>query len=234
MLSAVISSSSVNDSDIIGALTSANESALERQRTFIRTRKQTILAELDGGAPDWVYKPRKRAPTAACLPTFNIEGRFDTSWGDLNGLANSPGSAFRITDADKLPTPFPYDLHTAEINQPYGMTWASAGLDQGANSNSVPGTPAIWIAGIQGSMGTTIVISLMFERSRFGARELPFYALETFGAVVRSNGSPGDSHMLGVIGDGKVFFDDVGTTPGSRIRGRFTGVFVPTVFDQIK
>lgn len=219
--------------DRIGALTSADPRGLSRQREFIRTRKQAILAELSAGAPDWVYKPRSRAAfSSSCLPTFPITGRFDTVWGDLNAFAPSPGSAFRVDDTNK--PAIPYELHTTEINQTYARSMASSGIDQGSSTNSVPGTPSIWIIGAQGSMGSNIVVSLMIERSRFGAREVPFYAFESFGAVVRSKAGPGDSQIVGMIGDGKVVFDEVGTTPGSRIRGSFSGVYIPMIADQLK
>jgi hypothetical protein len=74
----------------------------------------------------------------------------------------------------------------------------------------------------------------MFEPSSFGQSEVPFYAMETYGAVVRvkENQSQADGKTLGFIGDGKVVFDEVGTEDGDRVRGRFSGVYVPMIFDQ--
>jgi hypothetical protein len=206
---------------------------LEEQREFIRTRKQTILEELDNGAPDWNYHPMiNDAQNSRCIPRFDIAGQFDTTWGDLStGLAPSSESFFEISGVDPSAS-YPFDLHTGEISQPYTLFLASAGFDSGENSNVEPGKPAVWIVGFRGADSPRIVVPLMFERSLFGAKELPFYAFETFGAVARSDGSPSDSVTLGLIGDGKVVFDEVGTENGDRVKGSFSGVFVPMIFDQ--
>lgn len=220
--------------DRIGALVSADENSLEAQREFIRTRKQTILEELDSGAPDWSYHPKtNRAQDSGCIPRFDIVGRFDTTWGDLTtGVAPSSESFFEISGVDPSAS-YPYDLHIDEISQPYTLFLASAGFESSESSATEPGQPAIWIVGFRGTDRPRIVVPLMFERSLFGAKELPFYAFETFGAVAKSSGSQSDSVTLGLIGDGKVVFDEVGTEDGDRVKGSFTGVFVPMIFDQL-
>jgi spore coat protein CotH len=225
----------LSEVDRIGALTAADEVSLEQQREFIRTRKQTIIDELDNGAPDWNTKPIQRlADNTVCIPSFDFGGQFDTTWGDLtNRLAPSSETSFAISGADQSSF-FYFDLHTDDIGQPYSLFAAGAGFDPGGTSGIAPGTPTIQMAGIPSSGGPYIVVVLMFERSQFGAKELPFYAMETVGVVVRSKGLQSDRDILGFIGDGKVVFDEVGTEDGDRIKGSFTGVFVPSIFDQFK
>jgi len=79
-----------------------------------------------------------------------------------------------------------------------------------------------------------VALSLMFEQSIFGEKEISFHALETFGAFVRSDGISSNDVLLGFVGDGTVVFDEVGTTVGDRVKGSFSGVFVPMVFDQLR
>ncbi len=219
--------------DRIGELTGADEVSLEKQREIIRGRKPMILEELDGDGPDWRYRPKDTLPEDTCFPAFEISGEFDTTWGELSALALSPQSDFELKDAEIPASLPPYDLHTDEIRQPYAGVLASAGPEDGTNTDLAVGTPEIWVARLPQSGPTLTVLVLMFEPSLFGQRELSFHGLETFGAVVRSTGPGGDNVILGFIGDGGVTFDEVGTNAGDRIKGSFTGKFVPMVFDQM-
>jgi hypothetical protein len=226
--------------DRIGELTGAADSSLEQQRQYIRDRKQSVLDELDHGAPDWVYTPKTDVSRySICIPTFSIAGQFDTTWGDLtSGLFSRPSDAspsgFEIQAGDTR-TWLSYDLHVDEISQPFSSFLASAGAAKGDRRNVQPGTPQVMIVGLPRSTGPMVVVVLMFESQFFGAKEISFYAFENFGVVVRSTGSDSaDDVILGYISDGKVVFDQVGQQPDDRVKGSFTGVFVPSIFDQLR
>lgn len=222
--------------DRIGELTSAPEVSLESQREFISNRKQMILDEIEGEAPVWSYQPKENTQGSACLPTFNISGKFDTRWGDLNSILPSEQSSFTIEktpNKEIAPELENLDFHIEEISQPFSSVLVSSGPQTESNQNVAPGSPNIWIVGVPEAGGTTVVVvALVFEPSGFGEQEQTFYALETYGAVVRSTGSNADNVILGLIGDGKVTFDEVGTNQGDAIKGSFEGVFIPMVFDQ--
>lgn len=220
--------------DRIGELTSADESSLENQYQFIRTRKQTILDELDGGNLDWVYTPKTSLPTGVCLPSFEVSGEFDTTWGTLDRLSVSETSSFDVKDGEVAPLLSFLDFHTEEIRQPASQYKVSAGPADGSNEDVPVGTPTIAIVKEPQSGDTAVLVALFFEPSIFGEKEISFHALETFGAFVRSDGNTANDVILGFVGDGTVVFEEVGTTDGAPVKGSFSGVFVPMIFDQLR
>jgi len=218
--------------DRIAQLTAGNEVGLEWQREYIRNRKQMILDELESKNIDWTYRPNDSIMGERCLPTFNISGRFDTQWGDLSALTPSEQSYFSIkeTPNSDIDSELAHqDMHVEEIGQSFSTVLVSSGPDPGDNPKTQPGTPEIWIAGMPETEGPVVVLALLFEPSMFGEKELTFHAFETWGAVVRSYSSDDttDYTVLGLIGDGKVVFEEAGTHDGDPVRGSFEGIFVP-------
>jgi hypothetical protein len=218
--------------DRIGELTSANEISLNKQRAFIRGRKARILAELVGDGPDWTYAPKFGLPEGVCLPTFEISGRFETVWGSPDAYLPSTESHFELEPGD-VPEELAFlDMHTDEINQSFTSILTSAGPEAGTVGFPI-GTPEITIIGVPESGFPLTVLLLAFEPTLFGEKESSFHGFETFGVIVRSSGDPSDSVTLGLIGDGKVVFEEVGTNEGDPIKGTFSGIFVPMIFDQL-
>ncbi|MBN1656734.1 MAG: CotH kinase family protein [Deltaproteobacteria bacterium] len=217
--------------DRIGELTSADEVSLEKQRDFIRGRKERILDELVGDGPDWAYRPKTGLPEEVCLPTSEISGRFEAVWGKVDAYVQSPESYFELDPGD-VPEQLAFlDMHTEEITQPFNAILAAAGFEE--NGLSIQdGTPVIRLIGVTPASPPYTVLLLLFEPSLFGQSEWTFHGFETFGVIVRSTAGPADSVTLGYIGDGEVVFEEVGTNDGDPVNGTFSGVFVPMVFDQ--
>lgn len=218
--------------DRIGELTSADDVSLDKQKDFIRGRRERISDELVGDGPDWTYTPKEGLPEGTCLPTFEISGRFDTVWGDVDDYLPSTNSYFKLEPRDVPEEAAVFDFHTDEINQSFDAFYASAGPEEGESSLAV-GTPEILIIGFPPTVPPATVIILVFEPTLFGEKRLSFHGFETFGVVLRSSGIASESVTLGYIGDGEVVFEEVGTNQGDPVKGTFSGVFVPMIFDQL-
>ena len=208
--------------DQIGELTQADEASLDKQRDYIRKRKKNILDELVDSGPDWHYEPR--SIPMVCFPATEIGGTFDATWGDIDNYAPSTVSSFKQPLENKP--------------QEFAMYLTSAGLEKVGNSGIPIGTPEIYIIGVPaqepgGESPRSILVVLAVEPSLFGQKEVFFHGFETFGALVQSTGDRDTSVILGFIGDGKIIFDEVGSQPGDRIKGSFSGLFAPMMTTEL-
>jgi CotH kinase protein len=189
--------------DRIAALlgSAADPDALEAQRQFIRGRRTELLQELDATAPTWPFDER---PLAVCHAERNtpVSGAFHTTWDTLSAPSASADDALDVT------------------------------LD-GTHSTYRGGAGA---AGPSGGQVMLEVIAPLAGGRLVGARftlaalpsapgEVQLLGFETYGAVVRGT-SDTQYTFDGFVGSGKLIFDQVGTTAGAAIVGRFEGQLV--------
>jgi hypothetical protein len=207
--------------DRIGELTGADPDALEKARTFVRSRRPSIEVELaDGVGPDWPVPPETYPSGDAqeCSPPTPVSGTFKTTWGDLGNLQPGPDNRLEITVSGEKLT--------------MGMTLTAAGTSN--DPRATMGIPNIHVIGVPTSGDPKLVIvNLTFEEpSLFRAGEVPFHGFETFAPVLKSKDMMGNLlAMLGFVGGGKIVLDKAGTNPGDPVEGRFEGLFAQVYRD---
>jgi CotH kinase protein len=187
---------------IAGLISDAEPAALAAQRDFIRLRRSQLQAELDAEAPPWPFPER---PEQTCREDANSElhATFDVTWRELSALAPSAKSSL--------------DVQIDDARTPYPLLLASAGLadDGKASIQLLAQEPA----------GTYIVLQLYIGARPLEPGQVRLHGSETLGVVVRATDRD-KFQMIGYVGEGMITFEEVGTTPGARLRGRVDGKLV--------
>ncbi|MDJ0766405.1 MAG: CotH kinase family protein [Myxococcota bacterium] len=193
--------------DRIEALVSPEASALEKQRTFLSSRRAAIQAELETGGGIWSYPPILELPE--CVPPVNISGTFDATWSTEQDLIIGENVSLSLM-LNGEPQTFLFILNTAgpAIDAPNGIPKDYAMIQLVATR--LEGNPLV------------VVIFLPPQLVKVG--EPMFHGFETLGVVVEIIDGPDNVKLLGYIGDGTISFAAAGTAEGDQVSGSFSGM----------
>jgi CotH kinase protein len=175
--------------------------AIDGVRTFVRTRRQAILAEL--AAPPVGATAPKAAP---CMkPIGTISGTFSTKWDTLAAVNPfAAGSATLTATVNGMPLPI-------------DLVGSTAGLD----ITGMDGPRAAVNVVFRLTDGTFGAAILRTVPSAYAANvTLPFDLGATFGAVAKFQGTT--STPIGLMGKGSLSLTAAGATTGATVTGSFT------------
>ncbi|MCP4601876.1 MAG: hypothetical protein GY847_15410 [Proteobacteria bacterium] len=206
----------LDEADRIGALTSADQSALELQREFILGHQKAIEDELMGNGPDWNIEPFNERPE--CVQLVEVSGTFSTKWGSLDSLTTSNKNKVNLT--------------LGGVKQQFWMTLSSAGAVESGQAGIPIGALSVNIVGLKPN-NSAIGLGLYIEKSQFKAGKVSFHGAETVGGVVTVQGNGNDDLLLGYIGDGSIVFDQASTIQGEPISGSFSGMFFEIPWEEL-
>jgi hypothetical protein len=188
--------------DRVGVLTDAPEEWLDAQHAYLATRKDAILAELEGEPPIWPYPMYDEE--SECTEPATISGSFDAIWRD--------GADDYGTSADVS-----LDVTLLGDEQQFTAVLNRAGFGED-NEERTHATIAFYAPRVDDD---PLYVILFMPVELVKKAELPLHGLETFGMVFELVEGSEDPWMMGYIGDGAITFDEVGTTDGAAVRGSF-------------
>jgi hypothetical protein len=179
----------------------ALRAALDGVRSFVRGRRQAVLAEL-GALPPIVDTPR----TSPCLkPIGTVAGTFATTW-------------------DTLAAPNPFAAGTGTLNATvsgaplaFDMLGTTAGLDTGGDDGPRAGVNVI-VRLTDGSFAAAVVRTL--PDAWVTGVTLPFDLFATSGLLAKFEGT--NVTPLGLMGKGTLQLTAAGKTAGAVVRGSFS------------
>jgi hypothetical protein len=175
--------------------------ATDSVRTFVRTRRQAVLAEV-AAPPAGAVASR----TAPCMKRLgSVSGSFSTTWDTL--AAVNPFTAGTGTLAATVNgAPMPID-----------MVGTTAGLD----TTGTDGPRAAVNVIVHLTDGTYAAAILRMIPSAYAANvTLPFDLGATFGAVASFKGAT--STPIGLMGKGSLTLGAAGATAGAAVKGSFS------------
>ncbi len=189
--------------DRIAGLVSPNSYALDRQRAFIASRKDVIMAELSGSGPPWPYPLTSAEPK--CDEPLALSGTFAATWGSPDSYVAAP------------------ELSLAMGGEPlvFSQLYNAAGLVEDEQSGEAE-VAAIRFYGVRASEDN-LFVELRLIPSFVAPGQVPFHGFETFGVVVELDPDEESYELLGYIGDGAISFDAAGTGSGAEVAGSFDG-----------
>ena len=179
----------------------ADETAMERARTYVRGRRQVIEAELAMGEPVWDFPLN---PDERCFTTQpELHASFSTTFGTIdsaNPFGQGEASLRIIIDGEE-------------------QTFAAQAAVSGRSAD-FRFQPSVNIFGLRAD-GSLIVVSLVFEEFGFTAGSPEFHGFSTFGGVAEIVN--GNLQLLGVLsGDGTISLEAASTEEGARVTGEVT------------
>ncbi|HMA97692.1 MAG TPA: CotH kinase family protein [Polyangiaceae bacterium] len=186
---------------IAGLAPGSSAVALEKQRSYVRTRGSELRAALAEPARDWVSSNAATAQSP-CVGLSSVQGSFRTSWGDLQNLLQAGGEFSLNISLD------------AKVSQ--AAWFGKAGIEQYTGWES----PAIQYATILPDARILVVV-LSTSGSTFSAGTTPFHGFESWGVVAVVEGQV--PRILGIIGDGGITFEQASCQLDAPVVGRFEG-----------
>lgn len=175
---------------------------IERRRNFIRNRRGQITAELDAGGAPWNLPLR---PIPCMTPRGEMTATFDTTWGThgaANPFAAGSGSFTLSIDGTTLPIT---------------LTGATAGYGDDERA----GQAQLTVLGRLDD-GRIYIAAFFIEPQRLTRASLPldFTTIEGYLLVIDPNISNAPQ-LLGLVGNGYVFFNTASTRDGASVSGLF-------------
>jgi hypothetical protein len=178
----------------------ADPTALETQRSVIRSQGAQMRAALAEPAPDWIDATPREAQSPCFGSISDVQGSFRTTWGDI--MTASPGVG-------------EFSLSLSLGGNPVTGAWfGKAGLDMtGANA-------AVSFIDVLPD-GRSLIVQLQLPPKSFKPGVVPFHCMETVGMAITLQGQA--VQFIGYISDGAVTFEQAGTQPESPVVGSFRG-----------
>lgn len=189
----------------------ANPISLEQQRTFIRTRRAELLAELDAPAVDVAGLERE---ARSCHPeqVQSISGSFDTTWGSLGAATPALGNTLSLVG---MAVPALTVLAgSGDAVPPYV---AENGLTSLPNS-------LIQLTAVRPDT-SLVVVQLSVGESPLVSGTIGLHGFETFG-VVLAGADASSLKLVGLMGEGSITFTQASATAGAPVAGNFSGKMV--------
>jgi hypothetical protein len=186
--------------------------AIDDVRRFVRTRRQSLVGELVPTPPEWTT-PLRDAP---CFhPIGQVEGSFDTTWGTLGSSDPFKAGKGSVTGTvSGMPIEGPL----------FGST---AGLDPDAKDG--PRAAVHVVAHPGGDLVTVVALSIDPALLQPGA-SIEVDWTRSMGYLVEYNVKTEQFRLLGLFGQATIELDEVGTTAGARVTGRFKAELVTSPF----
>lgn len=187
--------------------TEAVTSAYRRVREFIAGRREAVLAELNGPAPEWSW-PLTEPMSVTKAGT--VSGTFNGKWGTLMG------------------DPFAASEATLELqlgDQPvtkFAQIGATAGESQQPNDR---GNSAVRIMARREDSAKLQMVGLSVNPRRFKPGVLDLDMTTVSGVVLEIDPSNGGFKFQGLL-QGTVTFTETGTEKDAPVAGSFTGEIV--------
>jgi spore coat protein H len=191
--------------DRIEKLTAADSAVVEKQREFIKTRKDLILDDIIDEGPEWPYP--FESETKECREITDISGNFSSKLG--TGQDFVPGEDLTITlGGEDEPEALSEVLIAATIGESPGMGEA---------------VQIIMLAPRES--GNNLLLILYVSLDAYKKGELPLHGFETTGMVLDTNLKTGSFDVLGYVSDGTITIDEAGLEDGDIVSGSFVGRF---------
>ncbi|MDB4976518.1 MAG: hypothetical protein JWN48_4859 [Myxococcaceae bacterium] len=192
---------------------SADPGALDALRSFVKSRRAALQAELDAPFVPWPHAANFEGSTIGCHAERStpVRGSFRTTWLDDESGINTPGNTLDGTfEGQPVPTPV--------------RAFSSA--------SSVGGVSALPTSGVRSTFvlpdGRTLIVQFLIGRDALSVGDVPTHGLETYGEVLvrPAQGAPDAApRSLGYISKATLHFSQAGSTKGAPIVGSYEGVF---------
>ncbi len=198
----------LSEVDQIEQLTSADSAAVQKQRSFIKGRRQLLLDDIQKADPEWPY-PYESIPRE-CGVVTDISGDFKAVLDTGQNFAAVEDISLTL-GWEKGPEVLT-DLSTsATIGIPFGGgTEESFQLTMTAPREN----------------GNTLMLSISIPLAAYAEGEVPFHGLENSGMLFEI----GEQFaILGYVGDGSVSFDEISVETGGTVSGSFVGKFAQLI-----
>src|SRR5690606_17427692 len=187
--------------------TEAVTSAYRRVREFIAGRREAVLAELNGPAPEWSW-PLTEPMSVTKVGTAS--GTFKGKWGTLMG---DPFAASEAT----------LDLQLdGQLAAKFARIGATAGESQQPNDR---GNSAVRIMASREGSPKLQMVGLSVNPRRFKPGVLDLDMTTVSGAVLEIDPSNGGFKFQGLL-QGTVTFTETGMEKDAPVAGSFTGEIV--------
>ncbi len=196
--------------NLIGEHLPKNEavtSAYRRVREFIAGRREAVLAELNGPAPEWNW-PLTEPMSVTKAGT--VSGTFKGKWGTLMG---DPFAASEVT--------LDLQLDGQQVTK-FARVGATAGESQQPNDR---GNSAVRIMARREGSAKLQMVGLSVNPRRFKPGVLDLDMTTVSGVVLEIDPSNGGFKFQGLL-QGTVTFTETGTEKDAPVAGSFTGEIV--------
>ncbi len=191
------------EADRMAALINADPSQVNIVKSFIRSRRAAIEAEL-GTNRVWPL-PLSTGGSASCVDLPEITGSFDSTWN--SNIAN-----FSFT--------FPLNGIDTTITNAVGSSFFV-----GSNGGD-PRLTLLFMRGDDSVSGRSFQVIINMPNQAFSLGEMPFHGFETVGFLFEVTPNPTQPTIFAFIGDGSITFDNVSRTPGETVSGSWQAKFI--------
>ncbi len=174
--------------------------AVEKQRSLIRTHAALLRTALTEPAPEWIDDSTQ--PKSACYgQRSDVQGDFQTTWGDLTTSAPGVGT---------------FTVGLSLDGKPQTATWFGlSGIDATAGTDA--------LLRILGSLpdGRTLVLQFSMPPVTFRPGVQPFHGFESWGLLGVLEGQA--YRWIGVVSDGAITFQQAAMDANAPVVGSVAG-----------
>lgn len=188
---------------------------VDEMKTFVREQREAIETELalnDGQGPD--VSPPNITDLSQCIQPPSASGQINHNWDETLAMTN-PSPVFAAPE-DGI------ELHIPLGDDEQELALITSTVLQSV-SRDAAGKLQIGMYGLDQESMRPIYFGIIGDVASYEVGTFNFHGFETFGVVLALD----TNEVLGLIGDGTITLDEVGSEMGDPVRGSWQGLIAP-------